>query len=342
MITGVLAGLGLTLFTATKRTQNAMLKGVPKDRHLVLFFDVNDTMFIGDSAKGEDKNLAILKMLAENFVDVWEPAISSKKMSFRDFVETHLVPEDQQNPDIKEERHDNYRGFLEFLKDREHPKYEEIKGQFLKIQQNLKKGNIPASFINLVNYLKNNSIKYTIVFRTFGEDIKDLEEELTRRASLKNLVHAKFVDAGLQLNSGRILTTRSSLLETIKPFQHQAWQDNFKIWQESGESYQGAKPYPFNESHPTIDTIFFDDKVDKKILRVELHDDKEMNQLYPQKSLQWLLARKGFLVPVNTYDVCVDNNYFIDRVEKLYAHRTDMPVMKQEESNSSVRTISVS
>jgi hypothetical protein len=331
LIAGTVLGLGFTLFNSANRAQRRQPPNPASDkRQLVLFFDVNDTMYIGNSAKGVDKELAISKLLAEHYEDVWDAAISRIKMSYRNFIDTYKVPGDKRQPAIKKERHRLYKDFIDFLNECDHPRYHEIRAQYLKIKNNLKEGHIPYSFINLLQYLERQNFRYTIVFRTFGEDIKEVEAELARRTPLINLAHAKFTEEGLELSSGKVLKTRSQLLEHIKPFQHQAWQDNFDLWHDSGETYEGGKPYPFNEEHASIDTIFFDDNVDKRILRVDLQDDKELNQQFDQKTTQRLLARKGFIAPVDTFEACVSDNYFIEQVETLCAHRKYQPPRPQE------------
>lgn len=292
-----------------------MLSGnTPKKKRLIGFYDVNDTIFVGDSAKGVDKETSIAKLIAENHIAIWDKTITQQAMTYRDFVEKHLVPGDRRDPVIQSIHNAHYKNLLYFLSETNHPLAPSIKMQFEKISCELQKGNIPTSFIRLLEYLDTHNYEYTFVARTFGHDIHELEKELAERTSITNLEHAVFKDGALITSNNKTLSTPEALLKHIRPGVHSAWQDNFAHWRTHNEDYQGGKPFPFHFDDEETIVIMFDDNTHKKII----HAQPTCSDQFDQASLQQMLIAKGRLVEVNTFEVCVDEDYFIKRIQQAY------------------------
>ncbi len=281
------------------------------NKKFIFFFDVNDTMFIGDTAKGVNKQIAILKLLAEQFSAIWDTSITREAITFKQLVEQYLCPGDKRTPLVQNARNEQYLRFIAFMEERKHPLLEEIKTHYDNIQANTQTGHIPLSFIRFLNYLQESEYNYTIIFRTFGNDIEAVENELIENTSLKLQHRAKFNQGSLCLNDGSILRTPHDLLNYVQPFEHGVWQDNFADWKATGESYLGGKPYPIDLNDDERVSIFFDDNVEKQIISVKPTTTNEMSQ----EGLQEQLMHSGRIVSVNTFSVCTDADYFIRSFE---------------------------
>lgn len=290
-----------------------MLRSDVSSRRLICFFDINDTMFIGDSAKNVSKRMSIMKLLAEHYVSVWNPEITTEPMTYRHFIEKHSHPGDRRIPEIQEQHNKCYDQFLEFLEASGHELASEVKVKFSEISAALKDGCIPQSFIRMVHFLDDNHYPYTIIFRSFGNDIDGVKKELAQTTSLQSLNHAD-IKSGTLYRDDTVFTTPEEILNSITIGEHGFWQDNFRDWRATGESYHGGKPFPFAFDRDDIVTVFFDDNVHKKILHAMPVSGEDCDQ---ESLQQWLIAN-GVIVPVDTFSVCTDPDYFINKVKAVY------------------------
>jgi hypothetical protein len=140
-------------------------------KHLILFFDVNGTIMLEDSKQNKDKETAICQMLAESYSSCWKPGMN-KNMTYRKFVEEHMHPGDDNDPVIEAARHASYRNFLTFLKESNHSLHAVVNESYQKFQADFSsKNKIFDSFVALIEHLEHEKIPYTVIFRTFGNDI---------------------------------------------------------------------------------------------------------------------------------------------------------------------------
>jgi hypothetical protein len=161
-----------------------------------------------------------------------------------------------------------------------------------------------------VKHLQQSQTPFTIVFRTFGKDIKKVEEELERKTGLKLGYKANFKAGCLNLADGRTLASPQDMLQHIKPFEHACWQDNYDDWRATGEQCEGGKPFPIDFSDTTKKFVFLDDNIKKNILcvRPTVADSRD------QKTMQADLMRSGEIVSVDTFKASTDVNYFMEKL----------------------------
>ncbi|KTD53832.1 hypothetical protein Lsan_3496 [Legionella santicrucis] len=282
--------------------------------HFIGFFDVNDTVFLGDSEKRVDREIATLKALAENYSSIWDPEKTTEVMTYKKFVEQYLASGDKRDSAVEAARNALYKNFINFLKETNNPLLVDIETQYHQIQKNLQGGCIASSFINLIRELEENGYQYTIIFRTFGKDIKAVTDELSQKTHIKKFKLADVKAGQLHIDEDLVVQTPAELLAHIKPFEHAAWRDSFLDWKATGETYTGGKPYPVNLEDKSTMTIFFDDNVGKQIVRViPVNGD-----VFEQQALQDELKSANRLVSVNTRDAFVNPDYYTQRVVLAY------------------------
>ena len=276
--------------------------------HLILFFDINGTIMLEDSKQGKDLELAVCQMLAENYSATWETS-QKESMTYRKYVEKHLAPGNDNDSEVEAARHRYYRNFIDFLHKSKHPLHDEIVAKHKKIKDNFPVGKkIFASFITLLEYLEKNNIKFSVIFRSFGNDVDNIIAELKERTSLKSFSRSEFSHQHL---NDLDATQAAKMLATINPGEHGAWQDNWPYWNEKGETFAGGKPFLIDLNNPDQIAMFFDDHAkNKQIICVKPAQEGNYNQ----RLLQDKLITAGRIVPVKKLIASEENNYFIEKV----------------------------
>lgn len=280
-----------------------------QNKHLVLFVDINGTIMAADTSRGKEPDSAICQMLAENYLSKWD---SVNNETYRQYIDRRVCPGDGKDPVIKSKRMNHYKQFIEYLQQTAHPLHDEVSSKFTEIKNEMKNGDIFPSFIAMIDELNSNHTPYTIVFRTFGDDLDNVIKETNKRCHLEIQNRAKFIKGILHHNNGNVFDTPEAMLGCIAPFQHAAWQDDYQHWHNHGESHEAGKLYPINMHNNELVSIFFDDNaIDKNIIHVESIPSNTDDQ----RLLQADLLTSGRIVAVNTLQAATDRNYFIDRVK---------------------------
>jgi hypothetical protein len=279
-------------------------------KHLVLFFDINGTVMAADSVHNKDLDTGILQFMAENISAKWRE--DTDKMTYKNFVETHLHPGSQLDLKLKKKRFARYKNFLQFLAETHHPLLDETQSQFEKIKTNLSQGVVFNSFIDLIHYLRTNHIRFTLIFRTFGNDFNVVLDEVKQKTKLQFQKNAAFKAGQLYISNGQVLNKPADMLSSIKPFAHTGWQDDWEHWHAHSETFQAGKPYPIDLANENVVSIFFDDKaLEREIIGLKSCREDQQDE----KTRQQQLIACGRLVPVNTMDAVLNRNYFIDHVK---------------------------
>ena len=150
---------------------------------LLLHFDVNGTLILKDSSKHVDNEQMLTSVLAENTYADWDGAHG--RMSFKEYVYNVLLPGDKSDQLLKKERQLVVGRFFEWMEERGHPAFEQarnererIKAKF--IDPGTKEINFAvfASFYRLLEKLRSQQIPFVIILRTFGNDLKEVTEEI--------------------------------------------------------------------------------------------------------------------------------------------------------------------
>lgn len=278
-----------------------------RDRELCLFVDINYTIIITDEAKGLDRETAIKKLLAEQkeYAICWDQK-TNKKMTFKDYVKNYLAPNNEK------EQIEHFKNFFHYLENSQQwDLLAEIKKEYNKLEKILaQEGDIFPSFIKLIQNLEKNKkhTPYTIILRTFGNDLNKTVAELEKRTALRFNSPRHFNEDG-NLILGKNATTVSDILDIIKPFQHECWQDNFPRWK-MNKFLSHGKLFPLDPTNKKVVSVFWDDninEVNKKIIYIQTPQNNSIDQ----NKLQSDLRKLKIAVPTDTKKAIEDENYFI-------------------------------
>lgn len=260
---------------------------------LKIHLDLNGTILPFDSTKGNefDLNTKIehhLNTTVVKYTNV-ETCLEETMASFVSFGEAQndciTLKEWYSQTYDKETRHLKSRSTR-----KNHSDIWFISQAFKKLDETVKP--LLASFIKLVGYLLESSHSFVILFRTFGTDyelLKDLIKEYVPQ--LNKLTWRENVPNDHS-------TLRSELEKAeLDPSSRQVWfvQDNWKRWNANNETSEFGKDFPVMEN-----SWFFDDNENI----VNSRDEKG----------NFILNANNIHV-VNTFDVIVNENYFVDLIK---------------------------
>lgn len=297
---------------------NAVVDEQKDQSNLILFVDINGTIIANDSAKNKDADTAILQLLAENYAAQWDTSKSTEVMTYRKYIEKYLLADDESKSKNKKARPEDYKEFINFLEKTKHPLHEEMVSIFNKIKKILSDSGVFPSFLKLINTLEKEKTPFTIILRTFGNDAQNVIKELENKTNLKFSNFATFKTGYLTNTNKNVLKTTNEILQSIKPNEHGAWQDDYSHWNSHGETHAYGKPYLIDLNSKNTMSLFFDDNAtDKKILSVQLTSGDVNDQANFQKEL----INLGRIVPVNTLRAILEEDYFKNCVDYAVKQR---------------------
>lgn len=280
-------------------------KKLARMNHLVLFFDINGTIVALDTAQEKTIEVTLLQELAKRYTARWHESVP-EPITYAKFVRRYLVQGDEKtNLLLKQQRQQKYAHFLAYLQ-QEHPEIHiKVHADFVNLRDMLlnNSGHLFPSFIKLLSKLRTHQIPFTLVLRSFGNDIPAVRDELKTHHIFINEI-GNFEGKVLHIH-GKQLQEPQHIIKTLIPGQHQAWQDDWPYWHIHKHTGEFGKPFYLSEQKPL--SLFFDDKaVEKDIIHICRVDGKTMSK---EKALS-----EGYLVPVDTLQAIQNPNYFCQHV----------------------------
>ncbi len=285
--------------------------------HLFLNFDVNGTLILKDTTK-KDEDYMLMCTLTKNTYDQWDS--ESKRMSFKQYVDNTLVPGDRSSKTLIKERQKAIANFPAWLNQNNHSAADEVQADFQKIKKKFTDEtgvvhySIFPSFYVMLKKLRQMNIPFTIILRSFGNDLQEVVKEIENHPDGIKIKHwAKFEKMKFTfLTSGKTIEKMEEIFDIfLSSDGHFAVQDDWSYWNEDQELSRSGKPYIFDlKGSRKIKnlTLFFDDNItceEKDIIKI----CEISNQNISAKSL-----REKLIFPVNTKEAILDDNYFINRV----------------------------
>lgn len=157
-----------------------------QEKHLIINVDVNGTILGEDAAKGEGPEFGALKMMAEVLEnDVWSVINAKGEVTSRDlksYAENKYKDLKKSDPALfSKSVYDEFHQMIEpefknkFVSLIGQTRYEEIQANYPKIMST--KG-LFGSFQNLYRSLEASNKPYTIIFHTFGTDVKKVRDTM--------------------------------------------------------------------------------------------------------------------------------------------------------------------
>lgn len=273
--------------------------------HLVLFFDVNGTIVALDTAQEKNIGVTLLQEMAKRYTACWHESVP-EPITYAKFVCHYLLRGDEKvDLVLKRQRQQKYGEFLAYL-DQNHPNiYQKVHDDFIHLRGVLleNKGHLFPSFIKLFTRLRAEQVPFTLILRSFGDDIPMVQKELAAHQVMVS--DTGYFKQGILFLDGKQLSKPEQIIKNLVPGQHQAWRDDWPYWH--AHRHQGAfgKPFYLSKSRPL--SLFFDDKaVEKDIIHIQRLDGSEMSR--------GEAINAGYLFAVDMLEAVRDDNYFCEWV----------------------------
>jgi hypothetical protein len=277
--------------------------------HFVLFFDINKTIVLHDSAKNASPKDMLNSLLAETVHDFWDN--TTEKMTFKKYVETVLAPGNDYDKLTKEARFNYQRNFIIYLKETGNKNLEFVQSEFNKAEQRLscQESVVFDSFFSLITCLNQQQIPYSIILRTFGIDLSETTQAIIDYSNISFTDTGFFKEHQLILNNQKSMPLTSyEFLQKVMPGHHYAIRDDFLYWNSNQQRQNFGKPFPCDIHNAKI-PIFFDDNAFEKDI-IAIHSKN-------REITKHDLLKSGQLVAVDTLSAIQNKNYFIEKIEKL-------------------------
>ena len=286
--------------------------------HLTLLFDINKTLIGFDKAGGKSIEQVILSSLSDKVMGVWDQS-KQESMSYYDHCKYTLC-----GGDLKKFRAAKTSFDEKLFSEMErigHPEIKEMREIFLKSVQTLKTleengHQVFPSFYNLIAYLEEQKIPYTLALRTFGSDTEEVRQEIVQKTGLPIQEPVSITEEGVLIIEGNKISIPDYLKMARDSKSHASIQDHFPRWNNNGQKSEYGKPFPVDPTNEEDLTLFFDDNamINPK--------SPEQNIVHPYNvhtgkaiSHQELIEGKQLFV-VDTLEAIYSGNYYIDLVKE--------------------------
>lgn len=297
--------------------------------HLILNFDINKTLIASDKTENKSIEDVINELLTRKYFACWDKTVL-EPISFDAYVRTVLLPGDEHNIKLKEERLVHLIHFIDYLREHQHPLYPTVYKEFTTILETLKgaQGNIFPSFYRLIAELDQNEIPYTLFLRSFGKEVFEVKTEIN--SVLKDVfkIDGMFRKGALHINGKGILTNSQEIYDFFCSKEHAAIHDDWPYWVAGEMKAKYGKPLFIDQKDKDFLAIFFDDNVkinstDKNIISpIDCKTDETLSIPHLIQSRQ--------IVQVNTLDAILNERYYVELVQEALHHYRTTVVRSQE------------
>lgn len=287
---------------------------------LILHFDINKTLILKDSSKGIESEEMLTSLLAEFTYGQWDNIHG--RMSYTEYVERVLLPDDSKDPQRKMKRTRKTCEFLNWLQAVKHPLQQEVfekrdmmKRKFTDPVTGELKFCVFQSFYKLIQHLQATNRRFVVSLRTFGDDLEEVVDEIgSHPLGIKITRKASFVNKELHLEGASTVKKAETIFETfLQSQEHFAIQDNWKEWNSDGGHARSGKPFFYDASGKWHDvsnlSLFFDDNF----------SGEERDILNPievsGKQVTGGELKGKMLFTVNPIEAVLDDDYYIKLVK---------------------------
>lgn len=277
--------------------------------HLLLHFDINKTLIATDKAAHQSKEEVVNQLLAEKYLAFWEES-PEEPISFAEYA-YKLFPEDRQ------QRKEFVGRFLDYLRDREHPLYDEAVSEYKEVFNALgaSRGEIFASFYHLIDTLNEEGASYSILLRSFGEDIDDVKNEINIAYPDMIARTGEFRQGILYLDDDSVAAAPNEIYLTLKNLGHAAIHDDWSDWFVHGFKGRYGKAFYVDQEDEETISLFFDDNI-----RL---DGAERNIAAPLDAKSGEEISIQNLIRVDTLRAIMDSGYYL-RFVRQAVHKNEV------------------
>jgi len=312
-----MSGMNLRTIFITCSLLSAVQLGLFAEK-LILHFDVNETLIARDSAVGMSSEEMIAARLAHQVLDRWDERVL-EPISYADYVRTVLYPDLDYNA---KQRHIGQ--FLNYLRQVDHPLRAEVEAKHQLAMERLDGRFVFPSFYKLIRKLDREGADYAVVLRTFGYDLPLVMQEVNGQLdrpffTLQGRVRKGQVFLAHSPDQESCVDRIEAVYQLFKESSHLALQDHYDDWNGSGKLRQHSKVFPIDLEDSSVVSIFFDDNV----VLAPGSPTNIVHPVHPTTGEQLEVAdlvETGHIVRVDTLQAILDDNYFIDRIDRLRTH----------------------
>lgn len=269
---------------------------VKKAPPLLLYFDINGTIFTRPTADQRELKQVILDMLAQTTLAIWQPDMNSE-ISYSRYLNDYVIEKKLKRTQQERLYWEKLVEFLPRLEQVAPHIYPSVLKRFENIQASLKASCVFASFYTLIQELKRNNIVFSVILRTQGTDADFVKEEIHRS-------HPHFFSFEGNVGGDRKLYIRDQGKQSMYKFFNQ------KVGIANGiikDSKEHPKKFPLELDKSDVLPIFFDGRSDKvKAYDPITRDDIRMESLQEQ----------GHFYQVDTQEAILNRQYFFNLVRK--------------------------
>lgn len=293
--------------------------------HLILYFDINKTLIASDKAGNKSVEDSLNELLAEKYKACWDESLQ-EAITFNEYVHEILVPDSLiqgsiENQNLRAERRFYLQHFIDYLHTQNHPLYKTVLQDYETALKVLKSSNsaIFPSFYSLLEDLDKKGISYSIILRSFGEEVFDVKTEINTIYKMLFNQTGKFREGNLLLQESESIEGSWTVYNQLRRIEHTAIHDDWNYWTVHGESTMQGKPFYIDREDNETLSIFFDDNIreDDSIKNIIAPLDARTGKLIPIKEL----IQSGQAVRVETLKAILNPDYYIDCVkEAIYKH----------------------
>lgn len=287
--------------------------------HLLLYFDINKTLIASDKAGNKSTENILNELLAEKYVAKWDPSLT-EPISFATYIHERIVPGSQNDRQHREKAHRYLHHFMDYLKEYNHPLYPSVLQEYKTLLTALDsmQGRVFASFYRLLAYLDQQEISYSIILRSFGEEVLEVKEEIAQTYPLIFSHAGTFQQGKLIFEGEENAVEAEAIYLKLRNVKHAAIQDDWNYWNEHGMALGYGKPFYIDRTDQEILSIFFDDNV---CLDASNQIISPLDATTGEVLLLEELIDYRQIVAVDTIQAIFDVDYYKNKVEEAIFKR---------------------
>lgn len=288
--------------------------------HLILYFDINKTLIASDKAGNKSVEDTLNELLAEQYKACWNESLQ-EEMTFDEYVHEVLVPGPRDSQELKTQRRLYLQHFIDYLYEQNHPLYKTALEDYetALMTLNTSQGMVFPSFYSLLNDLNKKDISYSIILRSFGDEVFEVKTEINRVHKMMFNQMAKFREGKLLLEESELIENPWKIYNQLRHIKHIAIHDDWNYWNSHGEFAKQGKPFYINKEDTHTLSIFFDDNIreNDSIKNIIAPLDAKTGELIPIEAL----ILSGQAVRVDTLKAILNDDYYINCIEEaIYKH----------------------
>lgn len=288
--------------------------------HLTLYFDINKTLIASDKKGGKSVDDVLNELLAEKYTARWDDSLN-EPITFDAYVNKILVPGEREDQNLRKARKLILHHFIDYLHASSHPLYGAALQDYETALAILEtsQGDVFPSFYRLLDYLDGEKISYSIILRSFGEELLDIRDEINRNHKEMFLLTGHFEKGKLLLEEGKQIDDPNAAYQLLRRIKHIAIQDDWKHWNAYGMTAKAGKPFYIDRRDRETLSIFFDDNIRKNdsVKNIILPLDIVTGEIIPIEELVQL----GRVVCVDTLRAILDIDYYKNLVKEALDKR---------------------